>query len=386
MRDVSRLGIGNGIQGACPEGEENMSFMVTCCGKLITHMTEGGVGIYRIDDCLAFMSDGNPETEAVRREICQRLFDSDAICPEIAPYCEQFKDELARERARKRDEEERRAAGAWPPKERSEDSVWDTLHTALDGLGLIPGIGIAPDAVNAGIYSIEGDWLNAGISMAGMVEGIGQGATGTRLAVKVSRKAVIDLGKEGIAKAFQKAVTRGKKEEVLRVGYHWLAGRVDSYKKLGKETQAWNKGMREIYPRHGNPDLRLDAHHAYEARAYKKFKDDFAAIGIKSEEDMLTVAIPYEAHIRSPEGLESLFVDRIARNVDEGAPIPQTFSDEAASSLTEELKHAIKLDSLDTVEDVIEAYEQYYQRSPIWWDKFKPVFEELRTRFGMPPL
>ncbi len=356
-----------------------------CCGVWIT-LSEDGAGFDHDFDCHAFMSDPDPAWAAVRRSVCQQLFDADKLCPQIAPLCEPFKEDMQRERARKRDEAERRAAGTWPPKEPSEDNAWETLHTVLDGLGLIPALGIAPDAINAGIYCIEGDWLNAGISIVGMVEGIGQGATGTRLGVKVTRKAVVELGEGGLSKIVQRSVGIAKREEVLRVGYRRLATQVDSYARLRKETKAWNKGMRELYPGHGNPDLRLDAHHVFETRAFNKFKDEFAAKGIAKAGDMPTIAIPYEAHIRSPEGLGAVFEDRIARNIAEGEPLVEATSEEAIRSLTEELKAAVDLDSIHSVPEAIEAYEAFYRRHPQWWARVKPVFDDLRARFGMPPI
>lgn len=53
--------------------------------------------------------------------------------------------------------------------DRSSVSPLGILHTALDLAGLIPVLGVIPDAINAGVYSIEGDWINAGISAAAMV-------------------------------------------------------------------------------------------------------------------------------------------------------------------------------------------------------------------------
>jgi hypothetical protein len=360
-----------------------------CCGHWIT-LREDGAGFDHDFDCKAFFKDTDPAWASVRRSVCQQLFEAGKLCPEIAPFCEPFKEDMERERARKRDEAERRAAGTWPPKDRSEDDAWDMLHTALDGLGLIPGLGIFPDAINAGIYVIEGDWFNAGISMVGMVEGIGQGATATRLGIKVSRKAVVELGEEGLARAVRQAVTRAEKEKVLRAGYHRLSSQVDSYARLSKETRAWNKGMRELYPGHGNPDLRLDAHHVFEGRIFNELKDEFAAKGITRAEDLPCVAIPYEGHIRSPEALGAVFEDFIARNLDEGGPLVERIegvprmTDEAMRSLTEDLKKAIKVDEIHSVPQAIEKYEAFYQETA-WWDKFKPVFDDLRARFDMPP-
>lgn len=49
-------------------------------------------------------------------------------------------------------------------------------HMALDIAGLIPGLGIFADSINAGWYALEGDWANAGLSAAAAVPGLGYGA------------------------------------------------------------------------------------------------------------------------------------------------------------------------------------------------------------------
>lgn len=57
-------------------------------------------------------------------------------------------------------------------------------HFVLDVFGLIPGAGELSDAVNGGIYLIEGDNTNAGLSFAGMLPIGGQLATVGRWAKK----------------------------------------------------------------------------------------------------------------------------------------------------------------------------------------------------------
>lgn len=66
--------------------------------------------------------------------------------------------------------------------------VWDEKpwfekwgHTILDVLGLIPVIGEPADAVNAGWYSAEGDWVNAGLSSAALIPFAGMAFTGGKL-------------------------------------------------------------------------------------------------------------------------------------------------------------------------------------------------------------
>gem|GEM_PF-6059765 len=60
----------------------------------------------------------------------------------------------------------------------------ETLHTLLDILGMVPVVGEPADGLNAGIYIIEGDWVNAGLSGAALIPVGGQAVTGTRLGAK----------------------------------------------------------------------------------------------------------------------------------------------------------------------------------------------------------
>lgn len=59
------------------------------------------------------------------------------------------------------------------------------LHGALDVAGFIPGLGAIPDLVNAGIYALEGDWENAGLSAVAAVPAAGDVVKGGTLAVRV---------------------------------------------------------------------------------------------------------------------------------------------------------------------------------------------------------
>jgi hypothetical protein len=47
--------------------------------------------------------------------------------------------------------------------------------------GWIPGIGEAADLINAGLYALEGDWGNAGISALGIIPGLGDAAKAGRM-------------------------------------------------------------------------------------------------------------------------------------------------------------------------------------------------------------
>ena len=82
-----------------------------CCGHWIT-LREDGAGFDHDFDCRAFMRDTDPAWAAVRRSVCQQLFDADRLCPEIAPFCEPFIEEMQRERSRKRGPAEGNASEA----------------------------------------------------------------------------------------------------------------------------------------------------------------------------------------------------------------------------------------------------------------------------------
>lgn len=92
-------------------------------------------------------------------------------------------------------------------------SISDAIHTGLDVVGMVPAIGEVADLANAGIYALEGDALNAGISLAACLPVGGQLATGARLAAKA--------GKEVLEAAAEKAAKEGAEKlgkEVLEEG------------------------------------------------------------------------------------------------------------------------------------------------------------------------
>jgi hypothetical protein len=65
------------------------------------------------------------------------------------------------------------------------NAISGRLHTVFDVLGLVPGFGEAFDFANALIYTIEGDGLNASLSLAATIPFAGTGATVTKFYSKV---------------------------------------------------------------------------------------------------------------------------------------------------------------------------------------------------------
>jgi hypothetical protein len=85
----------------------------------------------------------------------------------------------------------------------------EVVHTALDLAGLIPALGVIPDTANTGIYLIEGDWENAGLSAIAIIPVFGDAASvvhiGEKTAVRVSSEAAERLGRDRIARGFREA-------------------------------------------------------------------------------------------------------------------------------------------------------------------------------------
>jgi hypothetical protein len=112
----------------------------------------------------------------------------------------------------------------------------EIVHGALDIVGLIPALGAIPDGINAVIYGAEGDWINAGISVAAAVPFLGDGVIaakwGGKTAIKISEKAAIRLGEEGIAKGLKEARAVAKAEKAA----------ADTAKDVAKGVEGVEKG------------------------------------------------------------------------------------------------------------------------------------------------
>ncbi|WP_437998653.1 PAAR-like domain-containing protein [Sorangium sp. So ce185] len=121
-------------------------------------------------------------------------------------------------------------------REEAEKSWWekasDWVHTGLDIVGFIPGLGEIADGLNAAIYLAEGDYLNAAISAAGMIPFGGAAATGGRLAAKAGKAVAEAVGKEGAQEAAQQLGKQGA-EQLGKQGAE-KAGK-EGAEKAGKE-------------------------------------------------------------------------------------------------------------------------------------------------------
>ncbi|MEH6658596.1 hypothetical protein [Leeuwenhoekiella marinoflava] len=61
----------------------------------------------------------------------------------------------------------------------------DVVHITLDGIGLIPVAGEAADLINGGLYTLEGDGVNATLSFASAIPVADWVATGSKYAIKI---------------------------------------------------------------------------------------------------------------------------------------------------------------------------------------------------------
>lgn len=85
----------------------------------------------------------------------------------------------------------------------------EVLHDALAIAGLIPALGAVPDAVDATIYLIQGEWVQAGLSAVAIVPIFGDAASvariGRRTVVRITGRGIERVGRDGIATGLREA-------------------------------------------------------------------------------------------------------------------------------------------------------------------------------------
>ncbi len=125
------------------------------------------------------------------------------------------------------------------------------VHTTLDGLGFIPGVGIFADLANAGIYAVEGNRGMAILSAVAAAPGIGDGIkagfmaakAGKRVAGEVAERVAKEIAEETAEKASKKAAERAAKEAAEEAAEK---GTKEATKKTGKDgVRVTGKRMKE---------------------------------------------------------------------------------------------------------------------------------------------
>ncbi len=102
--------------------------------------------------------------------------------------------------------------GMWP-----DWSLSDIVHTTLDVVGLVLGLGEVAEGVNAVIYLAEGNYTDASLSAAAMVPFAGTAATVAKFA-KNADKAITSVKAADKAATLQKNIEKGKDFEKVVSG------------------------------------------------------------------------------------------------------------------------------------------------------------------------
>lgn len=130
------------------------------------------------------------------------------------------------------------------------ESVLDGIQLALDVAGFVPGFGAIPDLMNAGIYALRGNWVDAGMSLLAAVPGIGDVAAGAKMAKRGFN----------IAKAAKKSVARNidlSKEVLMKRGM--TAKQAVTYRRAVRNER--RNVARKFYKDNTNwPDSKIEAH------------------------------------------------------------------------------------------------------------------------------
>lgn len=90
------------------------------------------------------------------------------------------------------------------------DSVLDGIQTALDLAGFIPGLGVVPDLLNAGISAMRGDFLDAGLNLLAAVPVIGDSVKAAVIAKRGLGSAVAVAKLTKVTKIANKGQRRAK--------------------------------------------------------------------------------------------------------------------------------------------------------------------------------
>lgn len=109
-----------------------------------------------------------------------------------------------------------------PPKPTPKEESWwkscgsDALHTTLDVVGMIPGVGEVADGANALVYLAEGDKVSAALSAAAMLPVGGQAATAGKWGRKGVQAVEKQAAKEAAERTAKEAAEKAAKEKLER--------------------------------------------------------------------------------------------------------------------------------------------------------------------------
>ena len=133
----------------------------------------------------------------------------------------------------------------------SGESVMDWVHTGLDVVGFVPGIGDVADGANAVLYLCEGDYVNAALSATSMIPLVGDAVSKGGKAVKTAIKHSDDIVAAGrkIAKHSDDIVGVGK--QVLKHADDGLSNATQGVRKVSESAGSVKSGAAKV-SNHGN--------------------------------------------------------------------------------------------------------------------------------------
>ncbi|MFN7558658.1 MAG: RHS repeat-associated core domain-containing protein, partial [bacterium] len=173
--------------------------------------------------------------------------------------------------------------GAW----NSGPMIPSWIHTTLDVVGFVPGVGTAADIANGGLYAIDGEWDEAGLSLVGAIPVIGDAIAGTRKGIKAANKIddAVDAAKGAeAAKGVNNAEDAASK-----------AGNPKKPDDAGKKTDGEGCGKPDDGPKKSNQEKgkigESEADKYYESQGYEKLNskvgsdNGFDGVYVKRDKD-----------------------------------------------------------------------------------------------------
>lgn len=146
-------------------------------------------------------------------------------------------------------------------KEEKASSAIDKVQTLLDVAGFIPAFGAVPDLINGLIYTVRGDFVNAGLSFVAAiplygdtVAGVSKGMKYASKSIKTTNQGLIRIkiargvkkfkikGKKSIRREAKKIVEDAQKHGKTEISFLWTNG---TYKKYAEPL--YNE-IRHRYP------------------------------------------------------------------------------------------------------------------------------------------
>jgi len=166
-------------------------------------------------------------------------------------------------------------------KDRALNRLLNGLQTGLDVAGVVPVIGEVADGINAGIYTLRGDYVNAGLSGAAMIPFLGWGATGAK------------LGKKGYTTVYR-AVSKAELDDIAKYGFRNKAGAYETGKLFAPTLEEAAKFGKNNFMFDGLPNtlIKVQVPNSVMNGAFKFGADGMNALSIPANQLHLLQATP----------------------------------------------------------------------------------------------